>query len=540
MAEAPKESVQSTNSLDMRATLAQAFETTLLDHMASENLRLAQVRTEEANIEVGTVDVNSAKESSYIVKPGDRVVATFGKTKAVQKGDATVITTPAVQPHELDLPKITQNVVNNVKTFDVESEFKKLRSITDTDERENAAQLLFMNIGQQTTVAQQRIRSIAAQRSGVADAQASLDQNIALDLAAIQTGKIRPGDTTTQTTQARAALAAAMEVANRYETDLVKQDPDIQRLADYRNLLLREFGQIDKAQGRKEARDSQLPVLTDSRLANAKYALGLTETNTGKLHNAVANSLLKDKDLNVVIDATKQDFPALLVHPSAKVRRYAYNIIAGFERENLGLQPNEELPGYVKALEPLVADRTAILRSSTLSDEAKLMIKAGEKKKGTAIGEKEKTEITNSTLLQVLTKEIEDTAKLKYQDMGKWSFQDPQFRQIVDTLKTNTLGKQNKGKVLMSDGIAEVMKAELKNLDGSKMTPQQKIGELIRSLDLSMSNDQRSAILPSVENYSAVMATQVRNLAMAAFVREANKAFFGGYAGLVNKLAGVE
>jgi len=482
---------------DELAKLTAAFQEVLINQMAQEEQKVAKARTEATNIEIGTVPADS------------RVVKTFGRTTVVKNNDGSQsvvndISTPIAES------KITQSIVADRPSFDIDREFAKMRGLTDPDERESMAQQLFVNIGQEATVAQQRIRTLAAQQAGVNDAQASLDKNIALDNAAVAIGRIRPGDTTTQTTNARATFQAALQSANQLETDLIKKDPDIQKYNDYRALLTREFGQIDKMQQRKEAKDAVLPPLTDARLMNAKHAIGIETNDTRKLKEEVGNYLLKDKALVAVIDATKQDFPKLLVDPDAKVRRYAYNIIAGYERSNLGLGPKEELPGYVLQLEKLVADREALM-----SPEAKKELSKPTSDFSKASGEKAKGELRTNALYNNLVKTIEETTAAKYQRMDLWSFTNPQMKEVVDSVRANS----PKGKVLMTDGVTAVMGAELKNPDGSKMTPQQKITALTQSLEVSMGNDQGSAILPSVQNYLPVFATEVRNAAQRAYVR---------------------
>lgn len=504
------------NQAEEREKLAQVLQEILIANMAEEEERLAKVRIEATEINVGTIK----KGQTHIVPPGAAIVATFGRTKSsTDKNGRTTVTTPEVPVHEIDTGKVVAAAVSGVKEFDVDTEFRKLRSFTDVNQREDFAQLLYMNIGQRATVAQERIRSIAAQQAGVVDAQAALDKNLALDIAAVQTGKIRPGDTTIQTTNARSTFQAALTAANALETDLIKKDPEINKLSDYRLLLNREFQQIDKRQDKAEHTEAQFGPMTDARLTNARFALGLAD-NTTKIIPQVHAALKKDKALAQVLDAGKADMPRLLVDPDMNVRRYAYKIIEGMERVNLGLGPNDKLPGYITALEPLIADRgklTSAERINTFGPKARAVYTEGKKQEITIVGEKAKTEHKTATFLRILEAEIEDTAKLKYQDIGKWTFTDPQFKSVVDTVKANSTDKS--GKVVMSDGIVEIMKAELKNQDGSKMTPNQKIQGLLNSLEISMKNDKRSFILPSVENYIGPMSAEVRNAAMAAYVR---------------------
>jgi len=474
------------------AKLQQAFQETLIAKMAEDNRRTAIARTEATNIEVGTVPANS------------RVVATFGRTKVVNKGGQDVIVEETGVP--IQAAKITEAIVKDKPKFDIDQEFAKMRQLTDPDEKEAFAQTLFVNLGSAGTIAQDKIRTIAAQRAGVNDAQAALDQNIALDNAYIAAGRLQPGANTTQTAGARAAFQAALSAANQLESDLIKKDPDIQKYNDYRSLLSLEFKNIERAQNRRDTQEATLPPLTDARLMNAKHAMGIETTDTKKLKEEVGKVLFKDKALLAIIDAGKQEFPRLLIHPDERIRRYAYNMIAGYERENLGLSKKDELPGYVKNLEKLVANREALLPDV---DKKKLL-------KTTAIGEKAKGEERDTALYNHLIKQIEDTSRVKYQRIDMWAFPDSQFREVIDTVKANS----KDGKVIMSDGVTAVMNAELTNPDKSVMTPQQKITGLVQALETSMKNDKGSAILPSVQNYLPVYAAEVRNDAMRAYVRQ--------------------
>jgi len=515
MAEAPvNDGAQSTSELDVRMQFAAVLQEQILSSQAEQERKLAQARTESTNIEVGTVP----QTPDYVVKPGERVIASFGRTKVINKDGTTSITTEAAPVHDIDIPKVTNAFTSGTPQFNVENEFRKLRSIQDVTEREDAAQLLFVNLGQQATVIQDRIRTQSAQRSGVNDAQMALDKNIALDAAAVQTGKIRPGDTTMQTENARKAYTNALQAANQLEADLLKKDPEFQRINDYRALVTKEFAQIDKRQDRADRNEERFGVMTDDRLRNAQLALGLAKADTSIVPQ-VHRSLVKDKALATVLDANKQTLPRFLVDADIQVREYAYKILAGQERAALGLGPKDKLPDYITALEPLVANREALIsgvRLSALSAQSKERLKEGTRKTNQALGDKSKTETKTNMLLEVLNSEIEATARQRYQRMDAWTFQDPQLKAVVDSVKLNN----KDGKVLMSDGVDAVIKAEMKNPDGSVMSPQQKISALVQSLGITMGNDKASAILPSAENYLASYAADVRNRAMSSYVRD--------------------
>lgn len=499
---------------EQQQAAAQELMLALVGQDAEKNRNIANVKSDSVQTEVGAV----TGRDSYIVQPRERVVATFGRTRVANKQGKQVIETPALLepvPHQLDTPKTTDAFVKGTPQFDIDGEFRKLRTIEDPSDREQAAQLLYMNMGQQSRTAHDRIQAIAKQRSGVNDAQMALDQNIALDNAAVQAGKISPGTITYQTEAARRVYQQSLTASNALETDLIRKDPDIQKVNEYRTLLAREFTQIDRAQAKEADRESKLPVLTDARLQNAKFALGVEDTNTKSLSRTVGNTLLKDKALQTVLDADKESIPRLLVHPDMKVRQYAYNIIDGFERQNLGLSKTDELPGYMQQLKKLVADR-----ESLMSPEQRKELTKPTSEFSRAIGEKSKTEAKEVHLYKSTLFAIEKTAQLKYQRMDLWSFDNAQFKTIIDSVKVNTPSKDGKpAGVLMSNGIDAIMKAEIKNQDGTLMSPEAKINSLVNSVTLSMQNDQGSAILPSVQNYLQQFAAQVRNEAMQSFVR---------------------
>lgn len=494
------------NDQEVQQQLAQVLQETLISSLAAEDERVAKARVESSNIEVGT---------------GSRLVTTFGRTKAVVKDGVITVTTPEAAPdHNLNVAKLTQDAVSGRPSFDISAEFNKVRSITDLDEKEAAAQLLFTNLGQQAAVAQDRIRSLAAQKAGVNDAKAAVDKWTALEIAGLQTGKLRTGDHYIQTEEARKLWKETLQTANQLEVDSIKSDPTLRSIEDHRALLTREFTQIDKRQDRGDRLTEQFGVMTDPKINNARLALGITETNTNKILPGIYTELKKNKALHAVLDAGKADMPRLLVDQDINVRRYAYNIMAGMERENLGLSPDAKLPAYVTALEPLIANRDALIskeRIGSFSAQSRAIFAEENKKQPTIVGDKAKTESKTNMLFRILQSEIEDTGRKKYQDVDKWTFTDPQFRKVIDAVKIE--GKDKTGRVLMSDGVTALMKAELKNQDGTPMTPQGKIAVLMSSLSVSMENDKASFILPSVDNYLVPFSAEVRNEAMRAYVR---------------------
>jgi hypothetical protein len=125
-------------------------------------------------------------------------------------------------------------------TIDYSAELKRLQTLKDS-ERVSAAQFLYVRIGQDLTVAQRRISELAARRSGAIEAERKLSENLALDRAAVQSGRIRAGDTTIQTQTAREELMAALALKKQIESNLISSDPEINQLLSYRKLIGREL-----------------------------------------------------------------------------------------------------------------------------------------------------------------------------------------------------------------------------------------------------------------------------------------------------------
>ncbi len=499
------DTVQSTNELDERQKLAQVLNETLLSSMAAEEERMARARTEAANIEVGTTD---PKEQNYVVPAGGSIIKTFGSTKAVTKDGVTTVTTPAATPkpgYEVDVKQVATQEANKQPTLDIEKEMTNLRGMTNPDEKDVAAQQLYVNIGQQASVAQERIRALAAQRSGSNDAQAALDKWIALENAAHQTGKLRMGDHYAQTDAARVTLQHALQTSNQLETDLIKQDPQLQKYTDYRALLNREFGQINRAQDRQDRNVDQFGALTPERLTNAKLAIGMKETDSVKLTSAVYNELKKNKALHSVLDVGKSDYPAALASPDIEVRRYAYNIIAGKEAAlNGGV-----VPDYVKKLEPVIMNRRALLTP----DQNKVLDRPSK-----TTGQKAHEEEQGRAIAQGIAGFIEMVGRNKYMNMSSWVFPDEGMKKVIDSVKATAKDQR----VLRSDGIDAIMKADLKNPDGTVMSAQQKVTALVQSIDITMRNDKKSAILPDADTYGAMYAAETRNEAMRSYIRGQN------------------
>lgn len=497
---APAAGAASGAGMATEVTPEQQLAETLLGAVAEQAGSSAQARTNATMSEVGS------KPTVYKLPPGTPL-ATFGNTKVKKtpQGNEVTIepvaqTTPA---HELNLVEIADRQAKGIKGFDLEAEFNKLKTIEDDKQREDFVQLLMLNISDRAATLQRNIRDTAAQRAGVNDAQTSWDTIRKLEAAAVQMGRIKPGDVTIQGQRAQARYQAALAAANALEQDLVKGDPELTKLNMYAKLIERQLGQVEKTQARKDAiRDKSPVIMTDERLANVKYALNLTETDSKSLENKAYNGITKDKALLKVIEASKETIPILLVDEDPVVRKYAYNILVGHETKN-GLEP---IPGYVKALEKLVTNREALL-----TPELAKQISLDQTK---VTGEKEKSSIKFNTLVNSVSKAIEETGRVKYQRMDLWAFNDPAFKSVIDGLKV----KNKDGKVLMSDGIEAIMRAELKNADGSIMRPQDKIKRLQESLKISMDNDKASFILPSASNYYEQYAYEVRNQANRAYL----------------------
>lgn len=524
---------------EMQEEFKLALQEGAMQQLADQEMQMAEVKTAQATVELGVKPQNVSyvggntndlgSTTDYIVKAGNRY-GTFGRTTATKQADGTVrISTPPpsapVSQGNLNPAAIIQQQASGQNSFNIESELGKLRTITNPAERQDAAQLLLMNIDSGLINIQGRIRSIAAQRAGVNNAQLSLDQNLALDIAAVKMGKIKPGETTIQTQQATAALAAAMGVADKMEKDYLITDPEARRLDTYRNLVVHDFKRTElkadqsairaerdeaRAEDRRDRLDSQLPVMTDQLLNNVRSALGIKETDRGRLQDQIKNTLVKDKALQQVANADKNTLPLYLVSEDPKVRQYAYNIIANAERELLELNDKAELPDYIKQLEKLVADPGALL-----TDLDRTEMKKPTSEFSMASGNAEKSKVRTTVAYKSLINLIDETAKVKYQRMDLWAFTDPQFKAVVDSLK---VAPTSSGKVLMSDGVDALVKADMKNPDNSSMNIDQKIGIALNSLKVSMRNDKESMILPTIANYYDVYATDVRNAMMRAFI----------------------
>jgi hypothetical protein len=104
-----------------------------------------------------------------------------------------------------------------------------------------AAQETYLKLGQDLTVARARLSEVAARKSGAIEAEKALQENLALDKAAVQSGRIQPGDTTIQTQTARNELAAALELKRQIESGLQSGDPELNRLMACRTLISREL-----------------------------------------------------------------------------------------------------------------------------------------------------------------------------------------------------------------------------------------------------------------------------------------------------------
>ena len=161
---------------------------------------------------------------------------------------------------------------------------------------------------------------------------------------------------------------------------------------------------------------------------SVKYALELNTDSVNELSQAALNGLKTNKQFDRVIQADKQTLPGLLVDQDPKIRQYAYRILVGNEKA----LNNGEIPDYVKLLEPLVADRTALVKGNP----AKAKGLNTEVTKG--VGEKGKAENTTNYLLNDLQQQIQQTTERRYQNMDNWTYLNADMKAIVEGVRTNS------------------------------------------------------------------------------------------------------
>lgn len=491
------------------------FEAMLLGQTANQSMNVANTR---ANLVQTDVGVKDGKEFVKEIDAGGRVLGTFGNTTYEDKGGKRFITFKGKEPTKpaavdtvkdttINLNAAASEMSTGVPTFNIEQEFKKVKAIADPALREDAAQQLYVNLAQQATTIGMSITEQARQRAGVNDAKSALDSYVAIENQMKANGQIPQYASSMQVRQARETYAKTLQMANVEEADMIKNNPQLNMFKRYDQLLAREFTQIDRTQAKQDSVQAQLPPMSDKAFSNVKFALELTTDSVNELSRAALNGLKTNKQFERVIQADKQTLPGLLVDADPKIRQYAYRILVGNEK----VLNNGEVPDYVKLLEPLVADRTALIARDSNKDAAKGLQR--EISKG--IGEKGKAENSTNYLLNHLQTQIQKTTERRYLNMDNWTFLNAEMKAIVEGVRTNSKDKA----VLMSDGIDAVMKAKLKNPDGTEMRPEEKIKQLIASLDVSMKGDKKSVLLPSAEYYIGPMTAQLRNMAMRSYIQ---------------------
>ena len=146
-------------------------------------------------------------------------------------------------PHFQAQAQIQQGTIGRAQdpvSTDYDAQLKRLLGL-DRPERTRAAQDLYLRIGQSLATARARLSNVAAVRSGAVDAERKLSENLALDRAAVQVGRIKPGDTTIQTQAAREELASTLALKREIEASLLSSDAEYNRLLHYQKLVSREL-----------------------------------------------------------------------------------------------------------------------------------------------------------------------------------------------------------------------------------------------------------------------------------------------------------
>lgn len=524
----------STATADAVAPPPDPLEMLQLAASATANQDIAKSKIKDINTSVGT----KSTPVSYVLQPGQRLVQTFGNTVVKnQKGE--IIRTDAQGnivsgeiPAELRGPAIDEKsvVANKVEgtsknaNFDIVKEFGSLKSMSG-DERLDYANQLLVNIGMQQAKEQDKIRAIAAQQAGVNDAQAAYQSFTRL------AAQMRPGQRVIEVEESRKSLNEAMIVANKYEADLIAANPQLKQLSEYHaaitrdmSLSIRRDDRRTVAQERQAEKDKDLLVITPDRMVNGRLALDIKQPTNAKDEQATRRAIFDmqkgDKQLQLVLDADKNNITDLLVHPDAKVRQYAFKITRGLERQYLGIKEGAPDPGTVRAIDGIVANPDLWIEKNNglLPPD---MVKLYGQKKQLAKGEKELTGVNQEFRVDAINHIMDKRFRASYDQMQKWTYSDPSIKKVIDTIFKTTPSRPGvPANVSMEDGITAIVNSEMRAPDGRIMTIQDKKDAVLNSLEVTLGNDSKSFLRPSAENYGPEFRDKVNNLLNRAWIRK--------------------
>lgn len=489
---------------------------------ATANQDIAKSKTKDVATQVGT----AKNRYSYVLQPGERLVKTFGGTKVQDQSGRIVSTEPEIpallKAPAVDERQVVANQIEGVKPgsdLDVQKEFGSLKSLSG-DERLDRANQLLVNIGMQVSREQDRIRSIAAQESGVNDAQAAYQNFTRLAQA------MRPGQRVQEVEDSRKSLNDAMIIANKREADLIAASPSLRQLKEYHDAITRDITFTARRQDRRDVRtarqedkDAELVAITPEILVNGRFALGMNKPANAeeeqKMRRAIYNSARGNKQLALALEADKNNIVSLLTHPDVKVRTYAFSITRGLERQYQELDEKAPDPSNVTSIAKLVENPDNWIKenSALIPNDMKKRFK---EESMMASGEKAKTETTQGHRIAQVNYILDQRFRASYDQMQKWTWTDPSIKKVIDsTFKAG--GSKN---VSMEDGIIAVVNSEMRAPDGRIMTFQDKKDATMGSLEVTLGNDRKSFLRPSADNYGPEFRDKVVNLFNRAFIRK--------------------
>lgn len=511
MAQAPNYVVSS--ELESNPQL-EALQTAMLTSLAERDQQAAREKINSANITVGTIN----KPNNYVLQPGERVVTTFGRTK-VEEGKIVTPEAPAKPaksaPVTLDEDALAKARAEGRRTaFDADKAYLNFTKLKGEDKVQAGADLL-QQLFEQASAEQERIRKVAGERSGSAEALASLEQFRKLELEAMRMGRIPQGAQTIQVQQATKALNDAQIIADRLERDMIASNPILNKLKSFERRIQFDMNQAQRKADKEEATLAKLPVvLTDERLSNIKAALGIT----GAIDKATAaNNVLKDKALGAVIDLDRNNVSALMMHTDMDVRKYAFNIIAATERQlhaNADQKTKEGMEAFLTQLGKAVQD------PNTFFDKNQVQKIASEA--GRAVGpNKLKEQAIYEGRAKAFESILQQRSRQRFtSNVAGWAFTDPAIQSVV-------AAKAKDGVISMQEAASEVMAAEIKKSDGTVMQPQEKIAAFAQAADVTVNTTQQSLLGATKDVLRAEMVTEARNMATRAFVNQQLSQAFG-------------
>lgn len=429
------------------------------------------------------------------LKPGQRLVATFGNWQESrdEKGNVVVIEVPRPDstPMILNTDDVLRRQAQKSQTPSLDEQLAKLQHM-------EGAERIEATIGM-TQMAEEAMARRLAQLTQVADSQVgynearqALDLNKAEDVRSGFTAR-KPGAISKETEEAFNIVNQTQLQSQRTLQNLLLSDPEYQKLEAISKNLQRWQSAAGIIMAAKSTEEAQTGWINADVLTAYKLAFDADTSDTKLAKQTIFQRANKDKTFNKIVQINRDNIITALADDDIAVRQAAWKIAYNGEKA-LG----NDL-ALVDRIKSIVTNRESVLNAK---NPGKPMNEAKRKALNegilTAGGSKEKAERYRENLLPLIYEAISEHAMQHYSDMSKWNTgNDPELNRIINDVKM-----ANNGRAKFADVFGVYLSKDLPQEEFKKR--QQLVAQALTS---TLKMDKESWLIPSKASFhSQVMA----------------------------------